>query len=72
MDQFVAIDNAEHWTNEDRKQNFYKTLVKTASTWYVQNATEIETGPWEEEQTLFLDYFRSPTFLADRQVQAMT
>ena len=72
MDQFVALANAEHWMNEDRKQNFYKTLVKTASTWYAQNATEIETGIWEEEKTLFLDYFRSPTFLADRQVQALT
>ena len=70
MDQFLSNANAEHWTSEDCKQNFYKTLVKTASHWYVGNATEIETGTWEEEQTLFLDYFRSPTLLADWQVQA--
>ena len=72
MDQFVAIANAEHWTNDDRKQNFYKTLVKTASTWYVRNAEVIEAGTWEQEQAMFLDYFRSPTFKADQHVQAMT
>ena len=56
IDQFVAIANTEHWTNDDRKQNFYKTLVKTASTWYVRSATEIEAGTWEDEQSLFLDF----------------
>ena len=59
MDQFLSIANAEHWTNEDRKQKFYKMLVKTAFTWYVRNAALIDAGTWEEE-ALFLEYFHSP------------
>ena len=72
MDQFISIANVEHWTNEDRKQNFYKTLVKIASTCYVRNATLIDAGTWKEKEALFLEYFRSLTYMPDGQVLAMT
>ena len=47
-------------------------LQKMALTWYMHTATAIQQGDWNQEQTLFLDYFRPPSYQADRQVLAMS
>ena len=47
IDLFESIAETKAWTDNDRKQNFCKSLVKTANTWYVRNTATItaEHGP---------------------------
>ena len=71
MDLFLGIANAKGWNDAQKKLHFYKTLTKTGLTWYMRNATVIQMGDWTNEYVMFLDYFRAPTYKADRQVLAM-
>ena len=72
MELFVSIADAEVWNDDQRKLHFYKTLQKTALIWYMQTATVIQVGDWNDKCTLFLDYFHSPMYVTDRQVKAMS
>ena len=52
MDLFESIAKTEAWTDDDRKQNFYKSLVKTVNTWYVRNTATLTAETWGEEKTV--------------------
>ena len=72
MEHFVSIADAEGWNDAQCKLYFVETLRKCALTWYMQSAAVIELRDWNNERALFLDFFRLPTYVSDRQVKAVS